>query len=229
MNVLVACEESQRVATAFREQGHNAFSCDIIPCSGGHSEYHIISDVLKIINGNCDFQTENGEKHTIKTTWDLIIAHPPCTYLTYAANSWHKLGIKSLDEINERTLKRVYAMQFFMNIAMADCEKIAIENPVGIMNTAYRKPDCMIHPYQFSEGPEDTENYVTKRTCLWLKGLSPLVPSKVIEKPNNRALFGFSSTTGKAYCWNDRITKDRAKTRSKTFPAIAAAMAKQWG
>lgn len=191
MNVLIACEESQTVCIAFRKMGHNAFSCDIQECSGGHPEWHIMDDVTEYLNpiefGSCfdrmykgirPFCTMDGEQHIVEK-WDLIIAHPPCTFLSNVATRSHSLNNSTLERINDRTFKRIEAMQFFMNIANADCDRIAIENPVGVMNTAYRKPDQIIEPYFFAENETDTENYVTKRTCLWLKGL-PILEHKAV-------------------------------------------------
>ena len=183
MNVLIACEESQTVCKAFREIGHNAFSCDIQECSGGHPEWHILGDVMRYLNptkyeNRIAFSTMDGEQHLVEK-WDLIIAHTPCTFLSNVATRHHSLNASTLERINERTFKRIEAMQFFVNIANADCDKIAIENPVGVMNTAYRKPGQIIEPYFFAESEKDTENYVTKRTCLWLKGL-PILEHKAI-------------------------------------------------
>ena len=240
MRVLIACEESQRVCIAFRELGHEAYSCDIQKPSGGHPEWHILGDALEILNPSYDkgnlvrhygirFKTMDGIKHTIDGQWDLIIAHPPCTYLTNVATRHHSLKCGTLERIDERTLRRIEAMQFFMNFATADCERIAIENPVGVMNTCYRKPDQIISPYMFAESIEDTENYVTKATCLWLKGLPPLKPNNLL-KPDNEKLYG-RNPSGKVSNWEERQIggKDRAKNRSKTFPGIARAMAEQWG
>lgn len=227
MNVLVACEESQRVCTEFRKLGHNAFSCDIEPCSGGHPEWHIMQDVLPLINGNCEFKTMDGQAHKIDGKWDLLIAHPPCTYLTNVATKHHSLKCSTLGKINNRTEKRIASMEFFMEFANADCEHIAIENPVGVMNTAYRKPDQTIHPYMFAESAEDKENYVTKATCLWLKGLDVLKTNS-LSKPCNSEIFG-RYPSGKAKTWEEQVKRDRAKERSKTFPGIAKAMAEQWG
>ena len=184
MNVLIACEESQTVCKAFREKGHNSFSCDIQECSGKKPEWHILGDVLKVINpanGYIRFATMDKVQHKICGKWDLIIAHPPCTFLSNVATRHHSLNASTLERINERTFKRIEAMQFFMNIANADCDKIAIENPVGVMNTAYRKPDQIIEPYFFAENETDTENYVTKRTCLWLKGLPLLEHATILD------------------------------------------------
>ena len=229
MNVLIACEESQRVCVEFRKLGHNAFSCDIQEPSGGHPEWHILGDVLGVLNpsssGSIQFQTMDGKQHCIKGKWDLIIAHPPCTYLSNVAVRHHSLKVSSLEKINKRTENRVEAMSFFMSFVLADCDKIAIENPIGVMNTAYRKPDQIIQPYFFAESEEDKENYVTKSTCLWLKGL-PLLTHKEIEKPDNKALFG-TFPDGRARDW-EAVTVG-AKARSKTFTGIAKAIAEQWG
>ena len=228
MKVLIACEESQRVCTEMRKFGHEAYSCDIQEPSGGHPEWHILGDVLKVINGHCEFTTMNGERHAIKERWDLIIAHPPCTYLSNVATRSHSLRCTSLDNINNRTFKRVEAMQFFLNIANADCDRIAIENPVGVMNTCYRKPDQIIQPYYFAKDENDSENYVTKATCLWLKGINPLT-YKELPKPDNKRLFGVMPS-GKAKTWEDSLCRAGGadKARSKTFPGIAKAMAEQW-
>ena len=225
MKILIACEESQRVCTEMRKLGHEAYSCDIQEPSGGHPEWHILGDVLKVINGHCEFKTMNGENHTIEERWDMIIAHPPCTYLSNAATRSHSLRCTSLDNINNRTFKRVEAMQFFLNIANADCDRIAIENPVGVMNTCYRKPDQIIQPYYFAKDENDSENYVTKATCLWLKGINPLT-YKELPKPNNKQLFGVTPS-GKSRTWEDTYSRS-PKVRSKTFPGIAKAIAEQW-
>lgn len=235
MKVLIACEESQRVCIAFREIGHEAYSCDIQEQSGGHPEWHLKANVLRYLNpipeisGIMPFLTMDGESHFIKEKWDLIIAHPPCTFLSNVATRHHSLKYSSIERINERTFRRIEAMQFFLNISNADCDRIAIENPVGVMNTCYRKPDQIINPYEFAESVDDTENYVTKATCLWLKGLSPLVGTG-LPKPDNEKLYG-RNPSGKISNWEERQKggKDRAKIRSKTFSGIAKAMAEQWG
>nr|DAN82136.1 MAG TPA: DNA (cytosine-5)-methyltransferase 3A [Caudoviricetes sp.] len=191
MNVLIACECSQTVCKEFRALGHEAYSCDIEDQYGGHPEWHIKGDCLEILRGGQMFKTEDGSAHNIDK-WDLIIAHPPCTYLSNAATRSHSLKGATLEQINARTEKRIQAQDFFMKFANVDCEKVAIENPVGVMNTVYRKPDQIIEPYQFAESEEDKENYVTKRTCLWLKGLKPLQGNS-LDKPNNAELFGKTS------------------------------------
>lgn len=226
MNVLIACECSQTVCKEFRALGHNAYSCDIEDQYGGHPEWHIKGDCLEILRGGQMFKTEDGSAHAVDK-WDLIIAHPPCTYLSNAATRSHSTKRNTIEQINARTAKRIQAQEFFMKFANADCERVAIENPVGVMSTVYRKPDQIIEPYQFAESVEDTENYVTKRTCLWLKGLKPLQGNS-LDKPNNAELFG-KHPNGKARCWEEMVKGDRAIVRSKTFSGIARAMAEQWG
>lgn len=227
MRVLVCCEESQRVCIELRALGHEAYSCDIVEESGGHPEWHIQQDVLPLINGNCSFKTNDGVEHQINGKWDLLICHPPCTYLTIAGNRWfnvEKYGDKALKRIADRE----EAVKFFMAFANADCDKIAIENPMGVMNTRWRKPDQTIQPYEFGHP-------VSKKTCLWLKGLPKLVPTNIVA-PNiihsGGRTGGYSGPswhavdeTGKILAWNDPRT---AKIRSKTYEGIAKAMASQW-
>lgn len=227
MNVLVACEESQAVCKAFREKGHNAFSCDIQECSGGHPEWHIQGDVLPLINGNCEFTTADGITHKIVGKWDLLIAHPPCTYLTNCATRSFSLRCTPAEKVVQRWESRALSVAFFMYFVLAECDKICIENPVGFMSRAYKKPEQIIDPYQFAESVDDKENYVTKRTCLWLKGLQPLKTNDLVrpELPKRMTKSGKL----KSITWEECVTKDRAKNRSKTFPGIAQAMAEQWG
>ena len=157
MNVLIACEESQRVCTAFRRKGHNAFSCDIISCSGGHPEWHIKQDVTSILNGNCTFTVMTGEQYTIKGKWDMIIAHPPCTRLCSSGQRWLHWGN---DEYRKAKIsEQNKAVEFFMMFTKAECDKIAIENPDGIMSSKYRKPDCIYNPYDF-KGETDCKKRV---------------------------------------------------------------------
>lgn len=223
MRVLVACEESQAVCKAFRERGHEAYSCDIVKCSGGHPEWHIHDDALMALGGGT-VRLQNREWLTVDH-WDLIIAHPPCTYLSNVNTRGHSLKSTPINRVIGNTLNRLSAMDFFMKCVTANCERIAVENPVGIMNTAYRQPDQIIEPYMFADSPDDKENHVTKRTCLWLKGL-PLLKGKDIERPDNAKMFGRYSN-GKAKTWEDVVSG--AVVRSKTFPGIAKAMAEQWG
>ena len=219
MNVLVACEESQRVCTAFREKGHNAFSCDILPCSGGHPEWHIQMDVLDIIDGNTMFKTQSGEWYHFPYRWDLIIAHPPCTYLTLAGNKWFKPEFA--DRFPDRQKQREDAISFFMAIENADCDKIAIENPVGVMSSQWRKPDQYIEPYMFGD-PEK------KKTGLWLKGLPLLKPTNIVEPVIIHCKSGANEPR-----WHMETMslpkEERSRVRSQTFPGIAKAMSDQWG
>lgn len=226
IRILIACEESQRVCTAFRELGFIAYSADIQEPSGGHPEWHVHGDVLPILQGGT-FTTMDGVTHNVEK-WDLIVAHPPCTYLTNVATRHHSLKFTPLDKINARTMNRIESMEFFMHFVNANSDHIAIENPVGVMNTCYRKPDMIIHPYMFAESVDDTENYHTKATCLWTKGLPNLVGTG-LPKPDNEKLYG-RNPSGKVSNWEERQIggKDRAKNRSKTFPGIAKAIAEQW-
>lgn len=228
MRVLVACEESQRVCTAFRERGHEAYSCDIIECSGGHPEWHIQGDVIPLLNGDCTFQTSEGGWHEIKGSWDLIIAHPPCTYLTLAANRYYDVE-RYKDKARQRYRERYKAIVFFMQLSLCNCPRIAIENPIGIMSTAYKKPTQIIQPYEFGHP-------VAKSTCLWLKGLPALEPTEVVEPERIHSKGksgGYSGNSwyvtdqnGKILSWKDPRT---AIERSKTYTGIARAMAEQWG
>lgn len=219
MKVLVACEESQRVCTAFRERGHEAYSCDILECSGGHQEWHIKGDALRLINGFCRFTTQDGEDHEINSKWDILIAHPPCTYLTITANSWYEVK-KYGEKARKRYKDRYKAIVFFMRFVLAECDKIAVENPVGVMNTAYRKPDCIIHPYYFGDDAK-------KKTCLWLKNLPQLTPTNIIKPTTVKTGHGTDSPWH-AFTWG-LPAEERTIARSKTFPGIAKAMAEQWG
>ena len=221
MNILVACEESQRVCSQFRAKGHNAFSCDIIECSGGHPELHITQDVVPLLNGNCEFETADGTKHKIYGKWDLIIAHPPCTFLAVSGNRWFSVE-KYGQEAIQRKKKREEAAEFFMTIAAAKCSKICIENPVGVMSTLWRKPDQIIQPYMFGDSAD-------KKTCLWLKGLHPLVPTNEVTPPE-RVKFDSGKSMPKWYAELWHLPKEeRSRLRSQTFPGIAVAMAEQWG
>ena len=163
MYILVACEESQTVCIAFRQKGHFAFSCDIQSCSGGYPEWHIKSDVLSILNGNCFFDTQDGSRHYVHN-WDLIIAHPPCTYLTKASATRLFPGCV-LNE--QRYNDGLAARDFFLKILNSNCNKVCIENPTPLK--IFNLPECtqVIEPYFFGDP-------YTKRTCLWLKGLPPL-------------------------------------------------------
>ena len=139
MRILVACEESQRVTIELRKRGHSAYSCDLVPCSGGFPEWHIQSDVLPLLNGDCPFSTMGGKKHTLCGKWDMIIAFPPCTYLTIAGTRQFSPKCNTPEKIAKREKLRESAVAFFLKFANADCEKIAIENPVGYMSKHYKK------------------------------------------------------------------------------------------
>lgn len=235
MNVLIACEESQRVCIEFRKRGHNAFSCDIMECSGGHPEWHIQGDVLPLLDGDCEFQTMDGTGHTVSGRWDMIIAFPPCTYLTSAGTRHYSLKMNPEWKVRQREALREEAKDFFLAFANADCERIAIENPVGYMNTHWRKPNQIIHPYYFADSVDDEENYVQKRTCLWLKNLPEIKRSSDLAKPDPKYYCQGEKCKGKAIGWCEGIKgtsggqAGRAKARSKTFPGVARAMAEAWG
>lgn len=203
MKILLACEESQAVCIEFRKLGHEAFSCDTQECSGGHPEWHILDDVLNWLDDD----------------WDMIIAFPPCTHLSVAgAPSWKQ---KQVDGRQQKAIDFVY------KIRNADCNLIAIENPVGKLNTSWRKPNQIINPFQFGEP-------FKKRTCLWLKGLPILKPTNIVEPK-----YHYTSNSTQGGMLKDGTRRksklpifkawDSAKDRSKTFPGIAKAMADQWG
>lgn len=205
MRVLVACEESQRVCIAFRERGHEAYSCDILECSGGHPEWHIKDDVLKHLNKK----------------WDLIIAHPPCTYLTVTGNRWFDIDRYGEKAIKRHQLRRE-AIKFFMQLVNAPCEKIAVENPVGAMSSEYRKPDQIIQPYEYGHP-------MTKKTCLWLKNLPLLKPTNIVKPEYVICADGKRYSKVHVETFSIKDPEERAKVRSKTFEGIAQAMAEQWG
>lgn len=234
MRVLVACEESQEVCKAFRAKGHEAYSCDIIDCSGGHPEWHIKHDVLDLLDGYVAFQTEDGVLHMMDSKWDMIIAFPPCTHLAISGAMW--FGKKRADG------RQREGIEFFCKFLNADCDKVIIENPVGIISGDYikewfpdlcdkyglpLKPTQIISPWMFGDNFE-------KHTCLWIKGVEPLVPL-VTKKPELEYFEWIDSKTGKTKRqpkWYADAFKlpptERAKVRSKTFPGIAKAMADAW-
>ena len=211
MKILVACEESQAVTIELRARGHEAYSCDIEPCSGGHPEWHIQGDVVPLL----------------EQQWDMIIAFPPCTYLTNAGTRHYSRRINPEHKVLAREKLREEAFDFFMLFANANCDKIAIENPVGYANTKFRKPDQIIHPYFFGDPYK-------KRTCLWLKGLSPLEYTDMLPEPEPEYICEGERSKGKKIGWCEGIKgttggqKGRAMARSKTFSGIARAMAEQW-
>lgn len=217
MKILIACEESQRVCIEMRKLGHEAYSCDIEPCSGGHPEWHIQQEVIPLLNSRCEFDTCDGNHHVIDSRWDMIIAHPPCTYLSNAGNKYRNVpGRKEL------TLK---AADFFMEFINADCDRIAVENPPGYMNSHYRPADQTVHPYFFVD-KVDNPDYKLKRTCLWLKNLVPLQRSNNFVQPNPiRITIRSDGTIKNRYTTETLHSK---KDRSKTAVSFARAMAEQW-
>ena len=191
LKILIACEESQVVTTEFRKLGHDAYSCDIEPTSGGHPEWHLQQDVVPLL----------AQK------WDMIIAFPPCTFLTVSGNRWFNIE-RYGDKAIKRHADREKAVDFFMLFAVSNCKRVAIENPIGAMSRLYRKPDQIIQPWQFGHGE-------SKATCLWLRGLPLLIPTDKVEGREQRV-------------WRMGPSPERAKLRSKTFPGIAKAMATHW-
>jgi len=198
MVVLVACEESQTVTKALRKLGHEAYSCDILDCSGGHPEWHIKGDVIS---------------HAYNYQYDMMIAFPPCTHLASSGARWF--------EQKQKDGRQQQGIDFFMKLINAPIDKIAVENPVGIMSSKYRKPNQIIQPYEFGDPYE-------KRTCLWLKNLPDLKATNVVT-PEPRVRFDSGKTMPAWYSKAWGMSKqERSKVRSKTFPGIANAMAKQW-
>lgn len=198
MKVLIACEESQAICNAFREKGHEAYSCDILATSGNNPEWHIRRDVERILQPGI----------TTNIIWDMIIAHPPCDYLTVSNNNAMSNGCSKYTAEQGQKLRQ-NAIRFFMLFVTHECPKVCIENPIGIMSTVYCKPAQIIQPWQFGHGE-------TKSTCLWLKGLPKLMPSNIVEGREGRI-------------WKMPPGPDRSRLRSKTYIGIAKAMAEQWG
>lgn len=216
MKILIACEESQAVCKEFRRLGHTAFSCDILPETGGHPEWHIQRDVFEVIDEG----------------WDMMIAFPPCTYLSVSGAQWYyhpddkhlpKDERRPHPKYPTRDKDRLDAIAFFMKLFYSPIEKICIENPVGVMSNIFRKPSQIIQPWMFGDE-------ATKTTCLWLKGLPLLVPTNIVGK-GDRTVFKSGKSHPKWYA--DALAKaktpeERRNLRSKTFPGIASAMAEQW-
>ena len=217
LNVLVACEESQAVCKAFRELGHEAYSCDLQECSGGHPEWHICDDVSKYLHDFNFFKTSDGIYHRVYS-WDLIIAHPPCTYLSNAGARWLYQGGMLNEQRYENGLN---AKRFFMQFMRTDCAHVAIENPIPSRVYELPKYDQIIEPYMFGDP-------YSKRTCLWLKGLPPLQSTNVIDRHIPYCSSGSYSRTHDPKYKGVSRSGGSAKIRSKTFPGIADAMAKQW-
>ena len=219
MKVLVCCEESQRVCSAFRDKGHEAYSCDIIEPSGGHPEWHIKGDVLPYINGHCSFTTMDGVTHTIEGKWDLLICHPPCTYMSVAGASRMYPTKGQIDE--ERLAKALEAKAFFMRFINADCERIAVENPTPLKVIGLPQYTQAIQPYEYGHP-------YSKRTCLWLKGLPKLQPTEIVKEHVPFVNGGSKKADGSARS-KQGLAYQTAGERSKTFEGIAKAMADQWG
>lgn len=218
MRILVACEESQEVCKAFRSRGHEAYSCDIEDCSGGHPEWHVLGDVSPLINGNCTFRTTDGAEHSINGTWDMIIAFPPCTYMTNA--SAVRMRVKGVIQ-EDRYRKAMEAKAFFMQFFNAKCAKIAIENPTPLRIIGLPAYSQVIQPFMFGHP-------YSKRTCLWLKGLPPLIPTDLVANYEPFVNGGCKDAHGQYRRFQGRNERD-PKTRSKTFTGVARAMAEQWG
>lgn len=198
VKVLIACEESQAVTKEMREIGIEAYSCDVLPCSGGHPEWHIQGDVTPLLDRE----------------WDMIIAFPPCTHLAVSGAAWF--------EQKRKDGRQQQGIDFFMLFANAKSDRVAIENPVGIMSTVWRKPDQIIQPYEYGDP-------YSKKTCLWLKNLPLLSPTNIVDR-GEYVKYASGRSMPKWYADAYRLpAKERAALRSKTFIGIAKAMASQWG
>lgn len=241
LNILIACEESQACCRAFRELGHNAYSCDLYECSGDvfgseipepHPEWHFNHDIMTVLN-KTDLTLQNGETAIINGDWDLMIGHPPCTYLTVSGAKWfYHPDDKDLPfeerrphpKFPNRANDREDAVNFFMTLAQANVKRIALENPIGAMSNRWRKPDQIIQPYMFGDP-------YSKSTCLWIKNLYPLHPSKATEDKGEVIFFESGKSMQK---WisegytKTKSTQERQKVRSKTFINVARAIAEQW-
>ena len=211
MKVLIACEESQAVTKEFRKLGHEAFSCDILPCTGGHPEWHYQKDVFEVINEG----------------WDLMIAHPPCTFLAVSGARWLYNKDGSVNE--ERFYNQRQALDFVEMLMKSNINKIAIENPISVISSAIRKPDQIIQPYWFGDS-------ASKSTCLWLKNLPKLEPTNIVSKGEFKEWIDKKTNKPKRQpMWyyqalqQAKTPAERRTLRSKTFKGIAEAMANQWG
>ena len=232
MKVLLACEESQRVCIEFRRLGHEAYSCDILPCSGGHPEWHIKDNVIELLKGNCVFETMDGISHCVNK-WDMLLAFPPCTDLAVS-------GARHF-ELKRKDGRQRKSIEFFCRFLETDIEKVCIENPINIISGDYVRtyfPDlCLkynlpikasqiIQPWMFGDN-------VPKSTCLWLKGL-PLLKAEIQEEPEMeyKEWIDKKGRKKRQALWYYDALKNKGqvgKLRSKTFPGVAKAMAEQWG
>jgi hypothetical protein len=231
MRILVACEESQAITKELRELGHDAFSCDLLPCSGGHPEWHFQEDVFKIIENHGGI-LQNGDENNSTDQWEMMIAHPPCTFLAVSGARWYyhpedkDMPFKNRrphPRFPNRANDRDEALEFFIKLCEAPIEKIAVENPVGIVNTKYKKPTQTVHPWMFGDE-------ASKATCLWLKNLPKLEPTNIVGK-GERVVLSSGKSLPKWY--SDALTQaksaaERRTLRSKTFMGMAKAMAVQW-
>lgn len=215
--ILIACEESQATTKAFRKLGHDAYSCDLLPCSGGHPEWHFQSNIFDVINEG----------------WDLMVAHPPCTFLTGSGVQWLSHPEDKSMPFEERRPHPKYpnrrndmldSVEFVKALYNSDIKHIAIENPVGLLSSRWKKPDQIVQPYMFGDE-------ATKTTCLWLKNLPLLAPTNMVGK-GERTVFSSGKSHPKWYAdalKNAKTKEERQTLRSKTFPGMAEAFAKQWG
>jgi hypothetical protein len=231
MRILVACEESQAITKELRKLGLDAFSCDLLPCSGGHPEWHFQEDVFRIIE-NHGGKLQNGEENISKKQWEMMIAHPPCTFLAVSGARWYyhpedkDMPVKNRrphPRFPNRAQDRDEALEFFIKLCEAPIEKIAVENPVGIVSSKYKKPTQTVHPWMFGDE-------ASKATCLWLKNLPELQPTNIVGK-GERVILSSGKSLPKWY--SDALTKaktpaERRTLRSKTFMGMARAMAEQW-
>ena len=222
MKILVACEESQAVTIELRRLGHEAYSCDIQECSGGHPEWHIKDDVLPLLNGDCEFNTKDGERHSIAGRWDMIIAFPPCTYLSNAGAC--RLYPKKGQLDMERYQKGLQAKSFFLRFLNADCPRVAVENPVSSSVFEMPRHTQEIQPYQFND--DGTHPY-TKKTRLWIRGLPILIPTTPDCNPVGPYVPAGTGRKNREKYGAAKRGED-AKNRAKTFSGIARAMAEQW-
>ena len=235
MNVLVACEESQAVCLAFRKLGHNAYSCDLKECSGGFPQYHVVGDMFSVIEkakNGLPITLQDGSQTVIEGGgFDLMIAHPPCTFLSVSGARWYYHPDDKDLPYEERRPHPKYpnrrkdqedAINFFLKVANCNIDRIAIENPIGVMSTKWKKPNQIIHPWMFGDE-------ASKATCLWLKNLPELVPTDIVGK-GEQVVFSSGKTMAKWISDCFKLSKEERQTmRSKTFQGIADAMAEQWG
>lgn len=219
MKVLIACECSQMVCVEFRKLGVECYSCDIEKEYGGHPEWHIQDDVLKVLHGDCDFTTNDGERHHIDK-WDLVVAHPPCTFFCMAQNGLYDRKRLGDEYVDRRLARQKEAFKFFLEFTNLASPTV-IENPPGALTKLFRKANQTIQPFQFGDS-------ATKATCLWLFGLPKLQPTKQVPPPPIH-MFASGNTMGRWFYEASCLpAKDRARARSKTFPGIAKAIATQY-